>query len=712
MKRHWPILVILFIVFVFFARLFFPEPKLFYTSESLGTDLRANYYPSKDFLSKSFKKGELPFWTKDVGTGFPLFDEGQIGTFYIPNLLYLIFPTWVAWNLNYVLCFLLAFLGSYLFFRKLKISEYASLFSAFSFSFGGYFISRVIHTSPLQTISLTPWLFLVGERLWQKATKLNVLLFAFVLSQQIFAGGLQWVFISLIGVVIYLLAQFREKRGSELAKKIGLLVITVVFAFAIAAPQILPIWQLRQVSERKEGLGAEEIFFFPYSFKDFVTLVSPNYFGTPKEATYLIPKKIYWENTAYIGVLPLVFLLIAIVKRKRKNWEVSFLILGVFTLLLVPGKESPFHFLLTLPGFNNFRVPSRFLLLTTFSMAALAGSGMDRILDLLKGKSIKYLRFLVFVVIFALSLFDLFGFVWSYHPLITVSEALEAPKTASSIGEGERIFTHPEQVGVWREAFFKGGWQDTVPFVYFSNGLYANWNLVFDRTNVRAYAGLYPERYLKFYDLAPEMVDAASVEHIVTPVELLETNDFEKVSVITPPRDDLPNYYVYKNKSFLERFRFVSDYQVRKTIDEVVSTIELGNFPFEESVILEKDLGRSFEELTNAKVKVLLDEDQKTVLQTTTNEDALLVVADSFYPAWEATINEKQAEIMPANINQRAIVVPSGENTITFSYNPSEFQKGLKVTLVTLTIFALLTLISEARFLINKRQGKKAKPKE
>lgn len=345
-------------------------------------------------------------------------------------------------------------------------------------------------------------------------------------------------------------------------------------------------------------------------------------------------------------------------------------------------------------------------------MAALAGSGMDRILDLLKGKSIKYLRFLVFVVIFALSLFDLFGFVWSYHPLITVSEALEAPKTASSIGEGERIFTHPEQVGVWREAFFKGGWQDTVPFVYFSNGLYANWNLVFDRTNVRAYAGLYPERYLKFYDLAPEMVDAASVEHIVTPVELLETNDFEKVSVITPPRDDLPNYYVYKNKSFLERFRFVSDYQVRKTIDEVVSTIELGNFPFEESVILEKDLGRSFEELTNAKVKVLLDEDQKTVLQTTTNEDALLVVADSFYPAWEATINEKQAEIMPANINQRAIVVPSGENTITFSYNPSEFQKGLKVTLVTLTIFALLTLISEARFLINKRQGKKAKPKE
>lgn len=711
MKHFWPYLVILAITFIFFARLFFPEPQIFYTSESLGSDLRANYYPSKDFLSKSFKKGELPFWTKDVGTGFPLFDEGQIGTFYLPNLLYLVLPTWAAWNLNYVLCFLLAFLGSYLFFRKLKLSEYASLFSAFSFSFGGYYISRIIHTSPLQTISLMPWLFLAGERLWQKATKLKVLLFAFILSQQIFAGGMQWVFISLIGVVIYLLAQFRERQGSELVKKMGILAISIVLAFTIAAPQILPIWQLRQVSERQEGLGAEEIFFFPYSFKDFVTLIKPNFFGTPKEATYLIPRKIYWENTAYIGILPLVFLLLAIVKRKRKNWEVSFLILGLFTLLLVPGNESPFHFLLTLPGFNNFRVPSRFLLLTTFSIAALAGSGLDRLLDFVKTKSVKFLGFSVFVVIFALSLFDLFSFVWSYHPLVTVSEALEAPETAGSIKKGERIFTHPEQVGVWREAFFKGGWQDTVPFVYFSNGLYANWNLVFDRTSIRAYAGLYPDRYLKFYDLVAQMVDAASVEHIISPVELPETDDFKKEKVIEPPRDDLPSYYVYQNVNSLERFRFVSEYSVVESLNDAVGLIEKGDFPFEKSVILEEDLGESFEKLSKKEIKVLVDENQKIVLKTVTDKDALLLVADSYYPAWEVAINEKQAEIIPANINQRAVKVPSGENTITFTYNPSEFQKGLKVTLTSLAIFALLALAGEVRFWINKRQGKKAKPK-
>jgi hypothetical protein len=117
-----PILIIGFIHFLFFARLFYPEPMIFYLPEYERSDIWNQNYPFKDFLSHSLKHGELPFWSKDAGTGFSLFAEGQVGTLYIPNLILFYFlPTWIAWNLSYILLFLLSFLGAYLFYRELGI---------------------------------------------------------------------------------------------------------------------------------------------------------------------------------------------------------------------------------------------------------------------------------------------------------------------------------------------------------------------------------------------------------------------------------------------------------------------------------------------------------------------------------------------------------------------------------------------------------------
>src|SRR3989344_4136260 len=125
-----PVVVILAIVAAFFWRLFFPTPSLLYTVEIIGSDIWNVYYPMKHFLSDSLKSGQLPFWAKDIGTGFPLFAEGQVGALYLPNLiLFFLFPPWMAWNLSYVASFFFAFFGSYLFFRKKGISDIASLFS-------------------------------------------------------------------------------------------------------------------------------------------------------------------------------------------------------------------------------------------------------------------------------------------------------------------------------------------------------------------------------------------------------------------------------------------------------------------------------------------------------------------------------------------------------------------------------------------------------
>ena len=216
--KKWvvPLVVIFLTLAVFFGQWFFPEPKLPYTVEIIGSDIWNVYYPNRHFLSQSLKAFELPFWAKDIGMGTPLFAEGQIGAFFVPNLvLYGLLPTWLAWNLSIVVSFFLLVLGSYLFFRKLGISNWASLFSAVSFGFGGYFVARIIHIAPLQTASLLPWVFLAGEYLWEKPTKWRFLMFSLVLSQQMFAGHMQWVFITLLGFFVFSAFHlFQRKRIS------------------------------------------------------------------------------------------------------------------------------------------------------------------------------------------------------------------------------------------------------------------------------------------------------------------------------------------------------------------------------------------------------------------------------------------------------------------------------------------------------------------
>lgn len=139
-RSNYHFFLVIGIVLFFFGRLFFPEPKLFYTPDYGGSDIWHLNYPLKDFLSRSLKSGELPFWSKDRGTGFALFAEGQIGALYIFNILFFgLLPTWLAWNITYAVHFFLAFFGSYLFLKKLGNSENSSLLLSFSFSFGGFF---------------------------------------------------------------------------------------------------------------------------------------------------------------------------------------------------------------------------------------------------------------------------------------------------------------------------------------------------------------------------------------------------------------------------------------------------------------------------------------------------------------------------------------------------------------------------------------------
>lgn len=61
-----------------------------------------------------------------------------------------------------------------------------------------------------------------------------------------------------------------------------------------------------------------------------------------------------------------------------------------------------------------------------------------------------------------------------------------------------------------------------------------------------------------------------------------------------------------------------------------------------------------------------------------------LVMMDSVYPGWHATIDGAPAQIHPANWVGRGVAVPVGQHTVRFEFQPASVRVGLFFSLAAL----------------------------
>ncbi len=69
---------------------------------------------------------------------------------------------------------------------------------------------------------------------------------------------------------------------------------------------------------------------------------------------------------------------------------------------------------------------------------------------------------------------------------------------------------------------------------------------------------------------------------------------------------------------------------------------------------------------------------------------ALLVVNDSYFPGWAATLDGQSTEILRANSLVRGIVVPAGKHEVAFAYRPASFRIGAATSGITLVVLLLV----------------------
>jgi hypothetical protein len=709
-KKYWrdvlALSTIAILSLLFLRRLFFPELSLIVTPD-FGISDSWNYNISmKFYLWENIRNFHIPVWTNLIGNGTPLLGEGQIGIFFLPNLLlaFLLGNFAFYYNLLILLALITAGSGMYFWFRSLSVGIRPALFASITLMFSGVFVPQFTHLNYLQALSLTPWIMFITEHTFRKNNLSVIISGALVVSQQIFAGFPQAVFIASILVLVRnLLRQIDMKQ-----KMIGFLPIVSIYllAFLLSAVQLLPSYEFKNNLVSKGTYLGNSSIYYSYPFNHLLTLFNPFLFGNPQNGTY--PPffnndgSIFWENSAYIGILPL--LLIAcyyLFGKKKKNSSIEpvfsiFLFLALLALLLMTGKHSPIYFVHTLFPFNSFRVPSRFISLFVISLIGLAAVATEQIIQRLNKPWGQWLLNLV-LVIHALTFFR----VWqNYHAYYPASKWLTIPVSSRILSSVQSIKT----IGYGKfhnETFLKSGWSQTDPYFQMRQYFQPNSNLLWDLRQNEAYLGRDLYRNYVFKDSLDREIQLSSstAEISALGVKLLQLSGVDNVIspyIIKSPTtatqaniQDYPFHAYQITDTTPNIYQAHSVYEVN-TIETALSVLKSEHFITGKDALVETMLTISSASAKLSDLNLEKNTGNASVIVDASENGTLLIYNQTFYPGWKAYIDGKETKIQPVNIRYQGIIVPAGQHTISWEFHSDSYRRGAVISLTSYTLIFLV----------------------
>ncbi len=682
------ILVLSVIVLIHLLLFFLLRTKVLITPDYVGSDAFHVNYALKHYLIASLKTGQFPFWTDLVQGGYPLFAEGQIGALFIPNVIaaFLIGGgTGIYFFLLTTSLFLLVW-GMFLILRQEDVPPLSSLLLSFNFAWIGPIIFGWTHLTIIQVFSLVPFLFFF-YRLWTKTKKKKYgFCLSLLLSQMLFAGNIQIVFISVLGLVAY--ALLNEKRKQAILRLTAWLGLGVI----LALPQLLPSFQLHSLSFRSDLSGYSFATSVPFRVKNLAGLIFPYFMGNPKNASYPLEwtkEGIFWENTPFVGslfVAVFIFSFIYAIRVKAKDKKyLTYLLLGVSFTLLALGDSSPLYFLFGLFPFTLFRVTGRFLFVALFFLFLSLGS-------LLKAT----VRTRIFTLFLSLCLFlnlvTLVKTAFDYNlltdertltnSLVSFSDKIEKKSAAYVVGFDD----------AWAFQFGKDGWngrKGVAAFTYLCTFPYSNANLItgtpllntgnvgltLRRSDViSGYIGALLEDTVASKETKENVLSLFGVNTVITFSPL----QFEGHVPVPSHSNEEMRAAVYKfdakSSSFyipetLERVEYVSD----------INLFLKKNGISKQSGMVENHLSLQ-QDKNNIVSHELKETDQIIEMVATANKNGFIVFRKNWYPEWRAFVDGKQVPVYKTNIAHMGIDVPKGRHNITLMYIPTAFYVGSVVS--------------------------------
>jgi len=331
--------------------------------------------------------GQLPLWNPYGALGMPLAFNWQSATFSVPSLIGYLFPFTMFFTVQVVVTLVIAGTGVYTLGRFLGLGTIACIFGGTVFELSGPMLGWLgwPHSAVL---AWAGWLFAAALLVLKGRTGVrHIAGFALVVASMIYAGHPEVLALLGLALAVFAVVMLAQNRGSSYERPDGIrrpligLSIGVVTGLALGAPLLLP--GLQVIARSQHGApGADPAELVkgnpPLPAHNLLHLLFQGYDGLPVVGNHWFGYVGgYSETAAYLGVIPLVLVIVALALRWRRP-EVRALLAVAFVsaaLAFLPGVGDNLGHL---PVIRSI-IWQRALLPLVFALTVLSGIGMDAV---------------------------------------------------------------------------------------------------------------------------------------------------------------------------------------------------------------------------------------------------------------------------------------------------------------------------------------------
>jgi hypothetical protein len=344
---------------------------------ALGQDLSTEFVYWRQFGFSQLRAGHIALWDPHVCGGLPFMGGFDAALFYPLNWIYLFLPLSYAINCEFALhVFLLGFFMS-LWVGRWRLHPLAVVLGSSMVMFGGPFFPHLYagHLSHMDSMAWTPLILLTVDQLIDEPRLKWVLVGILAFSMQVLAGYPQVLFCTIVTCLLY--GAIRIFAARHRVKTLLAFAIVAVGALLITTVQLWTGLQAAGESTRHGGVSFAFAGSFSFPPENFLTILVPGFFGNMTGFPYW-GRGDWWEMSLFLGLTGLTaagFGVFTVKSPRRWVW----LSVAAALLWIALGRHTPLFRLLYgyVPGFNEFRSPSKFIFDAGLFLAMLAALGID-----------------------------------------------------------------------------------------------------------------------------------------------------------------------------------------------------------------------------------------------------------------------------------------------------------------------------------------------
>ncbi|MES2141077.1 MAG: YfhO family protein [Bacteroidota bacterium] len=679
------------------------------------------YYPWRYFIGECLQNGKFPFWNPYQDLGYPIHADPASGAWYpfVWIIGYFGGYTIYTLGLEFWIHIFLAAIGFYKLAKTLNLSQPVSFIAAICFMLSGIFIGNTQHLGFVISACWLPFIINYYLKICEETTYINSVKAAFFMFLLITGGYPAFTIILFYLLLIFffyygikILRDFEKKEVLKfLARNSLFLFLTLLLCSGI----LLSVYEVMPYITRTSQFTIAKALNGPFSPQSSLSFLLP--FATTKNVDFFATD--FALSNAYFGILMFLFFVLGVFLRKPFQYKI-FSGFGLFSLAAAFGNYLPVREFLYnyVPGMNIFRFPSIFRLFTIISFILIGAFWLENFMqnDFEKNRrKIKNaLIFLLVILISSVLVARLTGYLaiadFVKHDLFIFSKTSTISQHIAFQAIVQTIV-----VGLFLILVFKVN--DKSRFLKYATAIII-FELIFSAQLNEPYTTYYGEfsakaatnHIKKFPSGFPQLPDIALAD--VNPNEVYFGPFWRNVGAFQKQISAVAyNSFVFTGHEFFrdKTLPFYNNILKNKVVflsDEIA-----------EEKTMETHIDSAFTSKTLFFNKKVFDQLNKTILESTSGDTAHLVyfAPDSFivntstkskqiitllqnnYKGWEVFINQQPTTIYTSNKSTISVILPPGQNSVSFIYHNRGIMVALWVSIITMGVCILIIVVSSIK---------------